>query len=216
MWRGRAPLLEDGVEDLDVDQHGLGGDGPVGLQRLRAPEGWNHDAAEAFMSPRIVRDRRAKEIVIGSSLQGVLVEIEHLLRRESEEARRELRAKTPPRVGILLPGRQLLYDDVGMGEEERGGEIVPDRDAAEEDQMKFVRQGMRAVGGEDEARVAPGPQHLAIEAFDRDRVRVKGAGLFASGDSGEADRLCPRRSLRGDVLEFAGMSGIGEQRAANR
>jgi hypothetical protein len=102
-----------------------------------------------------------------------------------------------------------------MGEEERGREIVPDRDAAEEDQMQLIRQRVRAGVGKGEARIVPGPQHLAIEALDRDGPGLEHAGMFAPGGAGEVDRLRPRRSLRGHVLEFAGMSGIGEQRPAH-
>ena len=133
-------LLEDGIEDLDVDQHGFGDHRCIGLSRQCASEGWHHDAAEILVGPRIVRDARAQEIVVGSSLQSVLVEIEHLLGRKVDEARRELRAKASPRLAVLLPRRQLLHHDVRTGEEERGRKIVPDLDAAEENQMQLVRE----------------------------------------------------------------------------
>src|SRR3954451_13871826 len=100
-----------------------------------------------------------------------------------------------------------------MSEQEWIGQIIPDRDAAEEDEMQFVYERGRTGLGERKARVAPGPEDLTLEAFDRDRVRLKRAGGFASGDAGEADRLRAGRALRRHVLEFAGMSGAGEQRA---
>src|SRR4051812_2724244 len=92
----RAPLLEDGVKDLDVHQHGLGDHGSVGPQRLRASKRRHHDAAEAVMGPGVICDLHSEEIVIGPSLQRVLVEIENLLGRERDQARWELGPQPPP------------------------------------------------------------------------------------------------------------------------
>jgi len=102
-----------------------------------------------------------------------------------------------------------------MGEQEWIGQIIPDRDTAKEDEMQFVRERGRTGFGERKARIAPGPEDLTLEAFDRDRVRLKRAGVFAAGDAGEADRLRAGRALRRHVLELAGMSGAGEQRSGD-
>src|SRR4051794_17655244 len=102
-----------------------------------------------------------------------------------------------------------------MDEQEWIGQIIPNRDAAEEHEMQFVRERGRTSLGERKARIGPGPENLTLEAFDRDRVRLKRARVFASGDAGEADRLRAGRALRRHVLEFAGMSGAGEQRSGD-
>src|SRR3954470_11637774 len=211
----RVPLLEDGVKDLDVHQHGLGDHGSVGPQRLRASERRHHDAAEAVMGPGVMRDFHAEQIVVGPPLQRVVVEIEDLLGGERDQARRELRPQPPPCLVVLLPRWQFLHHDIGMSEQEWIGQIIPDRDAAEEDEMQIVRERARTGLGERKARIGPGPEDLTLEAFDRDRVRLKRAGVFASGDAGEADRLRANRALRRHVLEFAGMSGAGEQRSGD-
>ena len=44
-------LFEEGVEDLDVDQDGLGGRSSVRLQHQRPSKGRNDDAIEGLMGP---------------------------------------------------------------------------------------------------------------------------------------------------------------------
>ena len=122
-------------------------------------------------------DLVSEQIVIRPPLQGVLVEVEDLLGRERDQVRRELRAQPPPRVSVFAPRRKLLRDDVGMGEQKWVGQIIPDRYAAEEDEVQFVREPRRAGLGKCRARVIPRAQDLTLEALDRDCVGLKAAGV---------------------------------------
>src|SRR5690242_1867643 len=110
---------------------------------------------------------------------------------------------------MLLPGRQLLHLDVGADQEKRGRQIIPYRDAAKERQVQIV--GQRIFSNVSQDRVWPGPQELAIGAFDRDRVRLKRAAFFATADTDEAYRLPSGGSFRNDLLEVAAVPGLGEQ-----
>src|SRR5437763_2630989 len=102
---------------------------------------------------------------------------------------------------MLLPGLQLLDLDIRTDQEERRHQVIPYRDAAEKGEMQIVREcGFPNVS---QARVWPGPQDLAIQAFDRDRIRLKRAAVFAAADADEAHRLPAGGSFGNHVFEVA-------------
>jgi hypothetical protein len=55
---------------------------------------------------------------------------------------------------------------------------------------------------------------LAVQALDRDRIRLKRSAPLTTGDAGESNGLGSCRSFRNDILEMTGMPDPGEQHAA--
>jgi hypothetical protein len=55
---------------------------------------------------------------------------------------------------------------------------------------------------------------LAVQAFDRDRIRLKRSAPLTTGDAGESNGLGSCRSFRNDILEMTGVPGSGEQHTA--
>src|SRR3984893_18422460 len=119
-----------------------------------------------------------------------------------------------PERFVLIPGRQFLDHNIGTGKEKRCRQVVPNRKAAEEDEMQIIRERMCRVVGKSQIGVTPGPQNLAVQTFDRDRIRLKRSAPLTTGDAGESNGLGSCRSFRNDILEMTGMPGPGEQHAA--
>ncbi len=120
------------------------------------------------MRPRIIRNSRSKQVVVHTALQGLLVEVEYLLGVVGHDVRRKSRAEPMPECSVLKPRRKFFDLDVTTGKEKWRGQVAPNREAAEEDQMQFIRERVYRVISVSKLWVTPSSEDFTVDVFDRD------------------------------------------------
>ena len=121
---------------------------------------------------------------------------------------RECDGQTAPRLAGLLPRVDLFGFDVGIGEDEGGGEVVPHGVAREVGDLDGVpgRAAGVELGGERATRITALVEDVPAGIGDDDPLRVDAEAGLAPGDAkrGEGDLLAVRVEGHGRVGEDVG------------
>ena len=141
--------------------------------------------------------------VIEAPEQPGVVEVVRLLPGMGHDSVRVGHQQPPPPLPVLVPGPGLLGDEVGPGQDERGGEVVPVALAREVGHLEVVPRRLAAQPGKRRCRVEPLVHEHAVGGLDRLAVRFPGSVAARPRERGDGQPLVAGLALQDDVLQQA-------------
>src|SRR5215472_14733926 len=194
--------------------------GAVGVAAVDAAAGGEGEAVEGLVGVGVVRDRVAGVDlggVVQAAEQPVVAEVEDLLGAVGGDAGGEGGVQPAPGLAVLLPRGDLEGLDAGVGEQERGGEVVPHPVAEEVADLQGTPRRVRVVAGVGGAGAGPAVDGLAVGGLKNDPfgVGVEGQALAGRGPGGEDGVLAAGVDGQGLVQERVGESLLSPERAAD-
>src|SRR5258708_4380677 len=128
-----------------------------------------------------------RDPLASAAAQAVGAEVEDLLGAVGGDAGGEGDVQPAPRLAILLPWADLAGLDAGVGEQERGGEVVPHPVAEEVADLQGIPRRVQVVADVGGARAGPAVDGLTVGGLKNHpfAVGVEGQALAGGGPGGE-------------------------------
>src|SRR5215472_399826 len=204
--------------DIERDGGQAAVGGAAGGAAVDAAAGGESQAVEGLVALGAVCDGVAGVDlggVVEAAEQPVGAEVEDLLGAVGGDAGGEGDVQPAPGLAVLLPWADLGGLDAGVGEQERGGEVVPHSVAEEVADLQGIPWRVQVVADVGGAGAGPAVDGLAVGGLENDPfgVGVEGQALAGGGPGGEDGVLAADLDRQGLVQERAGESLLSPERA---